>query len=157
MKEHKVLENRFNWIPLDERLSRFGGQMPPRKKEVRIPVLWLACDGNELYLVNASEETLDLVTVSSGGFLTADDDVLSVDSNKAYEYRNVKPNNAVKVEEYDGYYDLDYILQVSVRVQSKGLGCLDILSPAEKGGVGETVLLWDTGEHGKHVSINSCD
>lgn len=66
---------------------------------------------------------------------------------------NVKPNDAVKVEEFDGFYDLDYVLQVSIQVRSKNLGNIEIFSPSKKGGIGETVLLWDTMEYGNHVSI----
>ena len=97
--------------------------MPPRKPEIRLPTLWLARDGNELYLVNASEETLDTVIAEGGGCLTADDDVLTVSSEENYQYENVPPNAAVKIEEYDGYFDLDFLLQVSVIVKSATLGC----------------------------------
>ena len=156
IKEHKILKNKFTWVPIEKRTSRFGGSIPPRKPENRRPLLWLACEGNEVYLVNSSEETLDLVVAKTGGFQTVDEDVMPVASKDKYEYLNVKPNNAVKVEEYDGFYDLDYVLQISVRIQSKKLGCIEIISPAEKGGPGETVLLWNTNENGKHVSINKC-
>jgi len=42
MKEHKTIENEFTWVPLDKRLSRFGGSSPPRKAETRTPLFWLA-------------------------------------------------------------------------------------------------------------------
>ena len=71
-----------------------------------------------------------------------------------YEYKNVKPNDAVKVEEYDGFYDLDYLLQVSMSVQSKNIGSIEISTPPEKSGIGEMILLWDTMENGHNVSIN---
>jgi hypothetical protein len=156
-KHHKVIENSFKWIPLDKRKSKFGGPMTPRKAELRNPLLWFSCEGKELYLVNSSEETLDLVAAGTGGLQTVDDDCISVSTKNKYEYKNVKPNDAVKVEEFDGYYDLDYLLQVSLKVQSKNLGCIEILTPAKKGGIGETVLLWDTMENGKNVSITNCE
>lgn len=156
MKEHKIIENKFIWVPFERRKSRFGGSIPPRQPENRHPVLWLARDGNEVYLVNSSEEILDFVVAESGGFQTVDEDVMSVASKDKYEYENIKPNTAVKVEEYDGFYDLDYVLQLSLRIQSKKLGCIEITSPAEKGGVEETVLLWNTNENGKYVSIIKC-
>ena len=158
MKEHKIIENKFIWVPVDKRTSRFGGPMPPRKPENRHPILWLAREGNELYLVNSSEDTLDFVVAATGGFQTVDDDVvMTVTSENNYEYKNVKPNCAVKVEEYDGFYDLDFVLQVLLRIQSKNIGCIEIRSPATKGGAGETVLLWNTNENGKYVSINKCN
>lgn len=66
-KHHKVIENSFKWIPFDKRKSRFGGLVSPRKAELRHPILWLAREGNELYLVNASEEMLDFVGADTGG------------------------------------------------------------------------------------------
>lgn len=157
MKEHKTIENGFTWVPPEKRTSRFGGPMPPRKPENRIPVYWLARDGNELYFVNASQETLAFVETASGGFQTVDDDVTVSAAGGEYAYKNVRPGSAVKVDEYDGYYDLDFMVQVSVMVQSASRGCLQIRSPLEKGGIRETVLLWDSGESGRHVFLKSCD
>ncbi len=151
--EHKIIENEFKWVPLDKRQSRFGGPSLYRKPEKRYPLLWLARKGGELYLVNSSKDSLDFVISSSGGFATEDDDVLTFKGHK-YEYKNVKPNDAVKVEEFDGFYDLDLVLQVDLKIQSKSIGCITIQSPPEKGGVGEIVLLWDTFENGKNVIIN---
>jgi len=153
-EHNKVLQNSFKWVPLDQRKSKFGGPMTPREKESRLPLLWLAREGNKLYLVNSSEETFDFVSAGTGGFQTVDDDCITVAAEKKYEYKNVKPNDAVKVEEFDGYYDLDYLLQVSIRIQSTNLGGIEILTLPKKGGIGETVLLWDTMENGKGVSIN---
>jgi hypothetical protein len=152
MKKHELLKNEFNWVPKDQRSGRFGAS-PPRKPEFRRPLLWLARAGGDLYLVNASGGTLDSVIADMGGFTTADDGVVAVSSNENYEYTNIENGDAVKVDEYDDYYDLDYLLQVVLRVQSPQFGILEILSPIEKGGVGETVLLWDSGERGKHVGI----
>lgn len=156
MKKHVVLENEFTWIPMDKRISRFGDSLPPRKPETRTPLLWLARSDCDLFLVNATEEVLDFVIADTGGFQTVEEDCMSVASKEQYEYKNIKPNSAVKVDEYDGFYDLDYVLQVSLRIQSKSIGCIDVRSPAEKGGVGETILLWDSNEAGKGVYIEQC-
>jgi len=156
MKKTQVVESEFAWVPVDKRVSRFGGSLPPRKAESRTPLLWLARSGCDLFLVNESEEILDFVFAGTGGFQTVDEDVMTIASNDQYEYKNVRPNSAVKVDEYDGFHDLDYVLQVSLKIQSKSLGCVDILSPAKKGGVEETVLLWDSNEAGKGVYIEQC-
>ena len=135
---------------------------PPRPRprrngpDPRRPILWLAHgheDRGEMYLVNATGDTLDRVVADAGGCITVDDGALSVTSDSPYAYRNVADGEAVKVEQYDGYYDLDYLLQISLLVESRGLGRLQILTPPEKGGVGELVLLWEDGEAGRHVSI----
>lgn len=153
MREHKIISEHPGWVAPEKRESRFGGPMPPRKPEKRSPLLWLSRQQGELYLVNATDEPLELVIASSGGFQTVDDEVVSVSSQGSYEYHNVNPNQAVKVDEYDDYYDCDFFLQVYIRVKSRSLGYIDIRSPPEKGGVSETVILWDSGELGKYVFL----
>lgn len=157
MKEHKTIKDGFAWVPLEKRTSRFGGARPPRKSETRKPVLWLARDGSDLYFVNDSQDSLEFVIADTGGFQTVDDDAMTITSKEQYEYRNVNPGDAVKVDEYDQFYDLDYVLQVYLKIKSLSLGCIEIRSPAEKGGVDEAVLLWDSGEAGNHVLINKCN
>ncbi len=151
--KNKVIKNEFVWAPLDKRKSKFGGPMPPRKPELRKPLLWLARKNEELYLVNNSGEVLDSVTITSGGFCTSDDEVITCSTDKAYEYKNIQLDTAIKVDEFDDYYDLDFILQVTLKVKSSQLGCINITSPAEKGGIKETVLIWDTGESGRYVTV----
>ena len=153
MREHKRISDKFKWIPLDKRTDRFGLRLPPRKAEKRTPKFWLKRSQHELYFVNNSEEILELVDSSTGGFETSDDVTITVTSD-GYHYDNVKPQEAVKIEGFDDYYDLDYVLQVVIVVKSEQEGTLKIKSPPEKGGIKkEVVLLWDTGEAGKFVSI----
>ena len=147
MKEKKIISNGFTWLPLEKRGGKFSSPTPPRRAETRKPLLWLAPYGDELYFVNSSDETMDFVQAGGGGYVTGDDDdVISVSNENAYEYENVLAGDAVKVEEYDGFYDLDYILQVVIALKSKKLGHCKVFTPPKKGGVGETIILWDTGE-----------
>lgn len=155
MKEHKVVEDYGEWIPPDQRVCRFGGgPVPPRKPETRRPLLWLANWADELFLVNASGEMLDSVETDTGGFATYDEIVATVTESEGYRYTNVNPGAAVKVEEFDGFYDLDYTFQVHLTIRSPKLGHIEVRSPTGKGSIKETVLLWETGEPGKHVWIN---
>ena len=103
-------------------------------------VLWIVPDRNELYLVNLSTETLDSVVAKAGGF-TGGEDVAAIGVRRT-EYKNVKPNTAVKVEEYDFFYDSDFILQVNLRIKSKSLGCIIVKTHPEKGTANEAVVLW---------------
>ena len=153
MLKHIVLENAFIWVPIDQRQSRFGGPMSPRKKDPRTPIFWLARSGMELYFVNSSEETLEYVTAETSGFVGAG----SISCELGYDYRNVRTNNAVKVDEFDGFYDLDFVLRVSVKIKSPTHGCIELVTGPEKGEIEETVLLWDNGEPGKHVTIRPTD
>ncbi len=121
---------------------------PPRvgQSETRKPLLWIKRDGDEVFLVNASSEALTFVRASSGGFVSSDDGAHATKGDWAPEYQNVAPGEAVKVEEYDGYYDLDYVLQVQLQVRSPGLGEMDLLSTPAKGGVKTQVVLWSAPE-----------
>jgi hypothetical protein len=139
---------------MDKRKDRFGLPMPPRKPELRKPKFWLGRDGDALFFINNSDEILDFISTSVGGYITCDDDVAPI-SGDGYSYDNILPLEAVKVEEFDARLDCDFVLQVQIMVISKNEGRIVICPPAGKGGIGETVLLWDTGEVGKDVSVST--
>ncbi len=143
MREPKRITGQFTWVPMDKRRDRFGLPLPPRKPEKRTPKYWLIRDYGDLYFINNTNDIIDFVSSSTGGFETCDDEVLPI-SGKDYHYENVMPQEAVKIEGYDNYYDLDYVLQVEIIVKSEREGTLQIISPPKKGGVKkETVLLWN--------------
>ena len=154
--KNKRVQSKFVWVAPEKRKSRFGGSMPPRKPELRKPLLWITRDGRELFLVNVTGESLRLVTASTGGFITCDEDVGTIENNFSYRYENVLPDEAVKIEEYDDYYDLDYVLQTAVIIESESLGCIELRTPAEKGGNKEMVLLWDNGEVDVFMEQRDC-
>jgi hypothetical protein len=99
------------------------------RSEKKEPVFYVIRKGEELYFVNDSTETLNSVL-----------------------YKNVKPGEAVKVEHYDPYWDSDYLLQLEVELSSPTHGN-KIFRVLGKGGIDDTVLLWDTGEAGKYVNM----
>lgn len=103
--------------------------------------------------MNDTGETLDSVTTYRTGFTTADDDVLVIVDEEGLTYRQVPPGAAVKVDQYDDYYDLDYVMGLDLRVVSAALGAIRIGAMGDKGGIDEAVLLWDTGEPGKDIGI----
>lgn len=156
MFEPEVVTGPILWVPPEKRQSRFGGPMPPRKPETRTPALWVYRWNDELFLVNASGEALASVSSSVVGFISADEVTLATEPNTLVTYLDVRPGDAVKVEEYDGFLDLDYVLGVNLTIESDGLGLVEIHSPMEKGGIaGEAVLLWRDGSAGKNVSIQT--
>lgn len=156
MPKHKI-RNDLSW---GRPKSRLPGRLPPGKKpETRTPTLWLVRDDDEVYLVNHSGEPLDSVVSSTHGLLTIDDcegAFLNVDSPNIYSYENVASGCAIKVEEFDKFFDGDCLLQTVLKVKCRSLGCVNIVLPLEKGGVRETVILWDTGEVGKSVAMQDC-
>jgi hypothetical protein len=139
MTEHKRVMHEFKWT------------RPEKNK----PVFYLIRDGEELYFVNDSTETLNRVSTSTAGFQTLDDEVMPVSSpDPLYFYENVKSGEAVKVEHYDPYWDSDYLLQLEVEVLSPTHGD-KIFRVIGKGGINNVVLFWDTGEAGKYVDMLS--
>ena len=137
MREHERVLNEFKWT----------------RSEKKKPVFYVIRKGEELYFVNESTETLNSVSTATGGCQTLDDEVMPVSSpDPLYLYKNVKPGEAVKVEHYDPYWDSDYLLQLEVELSSPTHGN-KIFRVLGKGGIDDTVLLWDTGEAGKYVNM----
>ena len=87
--------------------------------------------GRDLFFVNDSNETLDFVKAEDGGFITCDDEVVNTwtEEGKGYRYNDVLPKEAVKVAEFDDYYDLDYVLSVSITIKSASRGVLNFSTP----------------------------
>jgi hypothetical protein len=139
MPEHKRVMHEFKW-------------MRPEDKK---PVFYVMRNGEELYFVNDSADTLNSVSNSTGGCQTVDDGVMPISSPDAlYLYEKVEPGEAVKVEHYDPYWDSDYLLQLEVKVTSPTFGD-KIFRVVGKGGIDDTVLLWADGESGKYVHMES--
>jgi len=73
---------------------------------------------NDVWFVNNSDETLDYVRPSSGGFATSDDDVIPmIQSRDTVEYRDVEPGEAVKIDAYHIVYDSDFAISFGVDVK----------------------------------------
>lgn len=106
--------------------------------------------GQALYFVNSSNEILDVVSSDIGGFMGS----ISSDNNPSFLYKNVLPNESVKVEEYDGFYDLDYLLGFSLSIESKRYGKIKIKPPAKKGGLKKQPLLYADNSLPRYVSLD---
>ena len=160
MKEAKRIQNVAAWVPPEQRQSRLGGPVGPRAAENRRPLYRLISvsgdSADELYFVNDTDETLRHVTTFTGGFITADDEALTL-QEASVVYHDVLPHEGVKVEAFDGYYDLDYVYQLSFEVCSERQGTLRIVTAAQKGGISEQELFWDDGSHGKRVVIEKLE
>ena len=156
MKEKRILKHSYNWVPPFERKSRFPGNDKPHrigKPEKRKPYLWVTRSlpkqlESDLFLINDSGEVLEEVISNISGFVTSDEDVHPFSSKASYTYKNVQPGEAVKVEEYNEMLDSDFVLGLSVQIKSEELGEIEISISGTRGGIGETVILWDTLETG---------
>jgi len=110
-----------------------------------------------LYFVNESDEILKKVSTSSGGFITIDEESAVPVEGENLTYENVLPNEAVFIESYDNFYDLDYLLGVTLYIQSDKLGKLRIRSIADKGGVKPQALIFEDGLPRKYVVVQKID
>jgi len=152
MNGKRLLNHDFKWVPPNERKSKLPGKDKPQrigKPEKRKPLLWVSRAEpiemkSDVYLMNDSGEILDEVVSSTGGFASADDEIIPASSKSKFIYNNVQPGEAVKIEEYDLVFDSDFVLGISLQIKSKNFGELELNTPSVKGGIRETVLLWDT-------------
>ncbi len=125
---------------------------PPRpiKREI---IFSLMKYKDALYFVNGSDETLDVVSSESFGFV----ENLSLEKNPKFLYKNIKPNESVKVEEYDDYFDLDFVLGFYLFIESKNLGKVKITPSPAKGGVVLQELLFKDMTTKKYVRYEKID
>lgn len=152
---HKRVLHAFDWIPPHARRSMFPGAAPVYwpNKETRKPLFWCS-PGLECWFVNQSEETLPYVGALSAGFVSGDDVTIPVTSaGYRYYYENVLPGEAVLVEDIEFVFESDYVLQVQIETETQQFGKLELWSESGKGGIPETIFIWNTGEFGKYVHV----
>lgn len=137
MKQERTMELKFSYPTFPPR---------PVKRDVMFSLMYYR-DG--LYFVNGSDETLDIVSSESFGFVLDS----SLENSPKFFYENVQPNESVKVEEYDDYYDLDYVLGFEIFIQSSNLGQIKIVPPMKKGGVKPQELIFKDMTSAKYVSF----
>lgn len=108
------------------------------------PVFSLARRGDLLFFVNHSDHVLDYVSSeASGALATGDGDVTFADGGR-YHYPDVRPREAVLLDEYDMVLDSDFYIALEVHLASAALGQWSF-STTNKGGTGSIVLLWEDG------------
>ena len=101
----KIIHGGFDWVPLHERIK-----FPPRKPDHRHPLFRVVrkpnpdSPGDELFLVNHSGETVETIRVFTTGFISTDDQILSVIDKDGVTYSNIPNGSAVKVDQYDNMY-----------------------------------------------------
>lgn len=91
-----------------------------------------------VYFVNNTPTLLDKVSASSGGTLTADDDVVTMSRNSPPDYEKVLPSEAVWIADFDDIYDSDYINQFDIVVTVAGVA--KVFSHFSKGCFGRVAL-----------------
>lgn len=158
MKKAKVIHGGFDWIPLHE-LIKF----PPRKPDHRKPIFRTVRQsaeegrGSDLFLVNHSGASVKTIKVFSTSFVTVDDSAYSSIDEQGVTYYDIPDGSAVKIDQYDDYYDLDYVIGFVLEIESETLGKYQINYIGDKGGVKDIVILWDTGEVNRSVSLQKLE
>ena len=122
---------------------------PPRPIQREVIFSLMKHEG-ALYFVNDSDEVLETVSSDSFGFV----EDASLEGNPHFLYKDVKPGESVKVEEYDDYYDLDYVLGFYIYIESNALGRVKITPPFAKGGVRPQPLLYKDGTTPRLVDMS---
>ncbi|MES1949823.1 hypothetical protein S4A8_03158 [Salinisphaera sp. S4-8] len=74
-----------------------------------------------------------------------DDGVFACDAAEIIQYDEIVPDEAVKIDEYDDFYDLDYLLGATILIEAGRLGRVACYVPGRKGGIHEQVLRWKGG------------
>jgi len=153
MFEQKRVMNKFEYVPINDRSSKYDPitPLPPRKGGDRKATFWLAAGENEtdfitnIYFVNSSDEILKEVIYSSSGMQTIDDEI-STSASKELSYKDVLLGEAVKIDEYDAFYDSDILVAYYATVVSQKVGRVDYSTLPSKQCIHEVVLQWEDGE-----------
>jgi len=119
------------------------------------PLFWLTVDRDDLLFVNSSSETLERVSATLGGLETCDDDLVTVNNGGGYVYKDVRPNEAVKLDRFSPIKDSDYVFQLTIHIVSDLFGKMKIVPPPEKGKVSGRVLIWNNKEPEKNVCVKA--
>ena len=142
MELKKYDAGHFVWIPKHLRtVDKHGFAIPKDvyKEDIRVPLFWIKSEGYDLYLINNSGFTIT-AKAETYGFV----EDIAVSSNQFYLYENIQNGEAVKIDEYDPYYDSDFTLQTRIQITADRLGGTIILeTPFRKKMIEEHVLYWD--------------
>ena len=104
-----------------------------------MPLFWIKSEGYHLYLINNSGF---VITAKAETYGFVED--IAVNSNQFHLYENIEHGEAVKINEYDPYYDIDFNLQTRIEITADKLGGTIILeTPLSKRITEEHVLFWD--------------
>jgi hypothetical protein len=134
------------------------GHQAKVKLETRVPKFWIADVDGAQYFVNDSDEVLDYVDGGKAGWATSDDDVLTYQADKPGYYKNVKPGEAVKIDDYDEndmgniIFGSDFMMFMHVEFKSPDLGVVALQTRASKGSVYKGPLMWEDGTLAKGVN-----
>lgn len=141
MFDKKRLHQHFVW-----QAGSSSGRWASALRENDVPLIWLTClstaSGRELYLVNHSGAHIEHLSVIRACHTCIDGEYFNKDVPELC-YEHIQPDEAVKIEHYDEYYDLDLLLGLKLKIVSQVLGERILITKNVMGGTKrDEVLLW---------------
>ena len=95
----------------------------------------------DIYFVNNSGQTIDNVCYGMGGFITDEDDVVTMSTATERSYEDVKHGEAVRFD-FATFFDQDFIISYAFEIKANHLDVTKIQTELAKGGPSSAVLLW---------------
>ena len=148
MVDEKRIKN-WLWGSSGPKAVRPGRATP----QVHEPRLWLTCTDNELFFVNGGHNAIVRLTTSPSATALIDEGVFNSDAGDVLEYFDIAPREAVKIDAYDGYHDLDYVLGAIIVLDLGSRGRFACYVTGKKGGIRERVLQWADGTWHSRVTV----
>ncbi|NOU60587.1 hypothetical protein [Marinifilum caeruleilacunae] len=149
MKEGKRKREVWEWIPPQNKESKFGGgEIPYPKVENRIPLFVIDMDheSNEVFFINNGKESLkEVISSKVGNWPVKEED-------RKFSYENVLPGELVKIDDFDPIYDYNELIQQDVCLELENGDRMKFYCTSYGSCVPQTILLWDDQELGKGVN-----
>lgn len=143
-----IKKSPFVWVPPHLEADGIRPKFPPRKPELRQPLLWLVAKRNKAWLVNCCNQALPEVVVRKGGF-GGGDEPMAYSANEDWVYRDILPGFCVLVDEWDEFYDLDFYIFCYLKIDVPGCGEMSFCAGgARKGCIDSQILLWNNCDKG---------
>ncbi|MCC5922038.1 MAG: hypothetical protein LAT68_06870 [Cyclobacteriaceae bacterium] len=148
----RLKEHQLRW----KRPQFYAPNQEMKGRAERTPLYRIVKDGNAVFFINDSAECLTRIISNSSGMINFDEGSAALDSAGFCAYEQVEVGEAVQIDEYDPYYDDEFIIQYKINVESPERRTRRFQCILPKGGKAEIVLMWDSGEEGRNVSLLVC-
>lgn len=133
----------FDW-GVESQLFFRSSRKPPSTRE---PRLWLVSTGDKAWLVNMTGEPITKLVSSRGGW-GGGDTPCTYDAEEDWVYTDVPHGYCALVDEWDGFYSLDFFLLLELLVETPSLGAMTFHARGrEKGTIDRQIFLWDASEN----------
>ncbi|RKE04176.1 hypothetical protein [Marinifilum flexuosum] len=150
MNKEKRIQDAWEWIPPQNRPSKFGGDLnvyPKNENRIPIYVIDSSEEDNEVFFINNSKKALKCVISSYSGEWTENKD------DQKFFYENVLPGEAVKIDDFDPIYDYKEMIQQDVFIEDLEGNRTRFFCVSYGSIIPETILLYNDNSRDKGVNI----